>query len=176
MPRYAVNKSAPEVKARYFELIREGWDGSQAAFEVGVSTSCGSKWFVDAGSVSYIETPVSRRFFSQEDRIEIADALARNEPVKVIAERVGKAYQSVYREIARNRKEDGRYDPWFAHNQAPVRRRRERPRRFESNPDQLGGNFVIDAAGVLRYGRWATGPNDRPSVDALIHAANAAQS
>ena len=41
---------------------------------------------------------------------------------------------------------------------------------------QLGGNFVIDAAGVLRYGRWATGPNDRPSVDALIHAANASQS
>lgn len=135
MPRYAVNKSAPEVKARYFELIREGWGGSQAAFEVGVSTSCGSKWFVDAGSVSYIEKPVSRRFINQEDRIEIADALARSESVKVIAERIGKAYQSVYREIARNRKEDGRYDPWFAHNQAHVRRRRERPRRFESDPD-----------------------------------------
>jgi IS30 family transposase len=33
-------------------------------------------------------------------------------------------------EIARNRKPDGRYQPWFAHNQAYLRRRRPKPRRF----------------------------------------------
>ena len=32
--------------------------------------------------------------------------------------------------MARNRKPDGRYQPWFAHNQAYLRRRRPKPRRF----------------------------------------------
>jgi IS30 family transposase len=87
-------------------------------------------WFIDAGRVSFIEKPIHPRYLSQDDRIEIADGLARNEPVKSIAARIGKSFQSVYREIARNRKPDGRYQPWFAHNQAWERRRRPRPRRF----------------------------------------------
>ena len=52
------------------------------------------------------------------------------EPVKQIAERIGRCYQTVYRELARNRKGDGRYQPWFAHNQAYLRRRRVKLRRF----------------------------------------------
>lgn len=35
---------------------------------------------------------------------------------------------------------------------------------------QLGGDFVIDAAGNLSYGFWGDGPDDRPSVDELIAA------
>jgi IS30 family transposase len=121
---------SPEVKRRYFELIRSGVRGARAAAEVGVSLSCGSVWFIDAGSVSYVETPISGRYFSQDDRIEIADGLGRGERVKTIAARIGKSFQSVYREIARNRKPDGRYQPWFAHNQAHVRRRRPKLRRL----------------------------------------------
>lgn len=130
MPRYAPNKSSTAVKRRYFELIRTGLSGSQAAHEVGVSLSCGSLWFIDAGSVSYVEASISPRYVSQDDRIEIADGLGRGEPVKAIAARIGKSYQTVYREIARNRKPDGRYQPWYAHNQAHVRRRRPKLRRF----------------------------------------------
>jgi IS30 family transposase len=121
------------VKRRYFELIRAGLSGSQAAQVVGVSLSCGSLWFIDAGRVSYLETPISPRYLSQDDRIEIADGLARGEPVKAIAFRIGKSYQSVYREIARNRKPDRRYQPWYAHNQAHLRRRRPKPRRFTAD-------------------------------------------
>jgi transposase, IS30 family len=130
MPRYAPNKVPLDVKRRYFELIRTGMRGARAADEVGVSLSCGSLWFIDAGSVSYVESPISPRYLSQDDRIEIADGLARGERVKSIAARIGKSYQSVYREIARNRKPDGRYQPWYAHNQAHVRRRRPKPRRL----------------------------------------------
>ena len=36
------------VKARYFELVRDGMKGAAAARDVGVSTSCGSLWLVDA--------------------------------------------------------------------------------------------------------------------------------
>ncbi|MFC8181719.1 IS30 family transposase [Rhodococcus sp. NPDC057297] len=130
MPRYAWNKSPQQSKRRYFELIREGLSGSKASAMVGVSLSCGSLWFIDAGSVSYVESPISSRYFNQDDRIEIADGLARKEPVKSIAERIGKSFQSVYKEIARNRKPDGRYQPWFAHNQAYQRRRRPKVRVF----------------------------------------------
>ena len=49
---------------------------------------------------------------------------------EAIAARIGKSYQTVYREIARNRKPDGRYQPWYAHNQAHERRKRPKPRRF----------------------------------------------
>jgi transposase, IS30 family len=122
-----------EVKRRYFELIRSGVRGARAADEVGVSLSCGSVWFIDAGSVSYLETPISGRYLSQDDRIEVADGLARGERVTSIAARIGKSYQSVYREIARNRKPDGRYQPWFAHNQAHLRRRRPKPRRLAAD-------------------------------------------
>jgi IS30 family transposase len=135
MPRHAWNKNPLETKARYFELIRQGWSGSRASEAVGVSLSCGSLWFIDAGSVSFVETPISGRYLSQNDRIEIADGVARGEPVKSIAARIGRSYQSVYRELARNRKPDGRYEPWFAHNQAHVRRRRPKPHKFETDDE-----------------------------------------
>lgn len=130
MPRYAVNKMSKDVKRRYFELIRSGVRGSVAARQAGVSVSCGSVWFVDAGRVHIIDRPISRRYFDQDDRIEIAEGLAAGRPVKVIAAIIGKSYQSVYREIARNRRADGTYQPWFAHNQAHLRRERPKPRRF----------------------------------------------
>jgi transposase, IS30 family len=134
MPRYAPNKMPVEVKRRYFELIRQGRSGAAAAEQVGVSLSCGSLWFIDAGRVSFVQTLISPRYLSQDDRIEIADGHARGEPVKQIAERIGKCHQTVYRELARNRKADGRYQPWFAHNQAHQRRRRAKPRRFAVEP------------------------------------------
>jgi transposase, IS30 family len=59
MPRYAPNKMPAAVRRRYFELIRTGLSGSAAAQEVGVSLSCGSLWFIDAGRVSFVDTAIS---------------------------------------------------------------------------------------------------------------------
>jgi Helix-turn-helix domain len=86
--------------------------------------------FIDAGRVHFMEAPISPATCRKMIRIEIADGLARGEPVKQIAARIGKSYRSMYREIARNRKPYGRYQPWFVHNRAYERRRRCRPRRF----------------------------------------------
>src|SRR3954451_11483248 len=131
MPRGGQNRLPVRVKQSYFELIWTGMPGAEAARRVGVSMSCGSLLFIDAGSVSITETrPIRFRYINQDDRIEIADRLARGEPVKAIAARIGKSFQSVYREIARNRKPDGRYQPWFAHSQAHLRRRRPKQRRL----------------------------------------------
>jgi IS30 family transposase len=135
MPHYAHNKMPAEVKHRYFNLIRSGVRGSVAARRVGVSTSCGSLWFIDAGQVAFTDVPISPRFLNQDDRIEIADGLASGEPVKAIANRIGRSYQTVYREIARNAKPDGSYQPWYAHGQAHLRRRRPKARIFEADAE-----------------------------------------
>lgn len=155
MPRRAWNKASAQVKRRYFVLIRQGLSGSAASQLVGVSLSCGSLWFIDAGSVDFVETPISSRYLSQDDRIEIADGLTNAEPVKSIAARIGKSYQSVYREIGRNRKPDGRYQPWYAHNQAYLRRRRPRPRRFSVDHE------LREAVAGQLAKRWSPGQISR---------------
>ncbi len=43
-------------------------------------------------------------------------------------------------------------------------------RRPSEDTLQLGGDFIIDRTGRLAYGFWGDGPDDRPSVDALIDA------
>jgi len=156
MPRYAPNKRPVEVKRRYFELIRQGLSGASAAQQVGVSLSCGSLWFIDAGRVSFVEAPISPRYLSQDDRIEIADGLARGEPVKQIAARIGKSYQTVYRELARNRKFGGRYQPWFAHSQAYLRRRRVKPRRFAVDAElrEIVAGKLVKHWSPAQISRW----------------------
>jgi IS30 family transposase len=156
MPRFAWNKAPHDVKRRYFELIRQGWSGASASEQVGVSLSCGSLWFIDAGSVSYVETPVSSRYRSQDDRIEIADGLGREEPIKTIAARIGKSYQSVYKEVARNRKPDGRYQPWYAHSRAHQRRRR--PKAYSLARDDVLRELIAGKLGKkwspAQISRW----------------------
>lgn len=42
--------------------------------------------------------------------------------------------------------------------------------RIWGNPLQLGGDFIIDAAGVLRWRYRSTDNTDRPSVETLLQA------
>ncbi|WP_185113664.1 helix-turn-helix domain-containing protein, partial [Rhodococcus aetherivorans] len=108
--------------------------GAAAARAVGVSTSCGSLWFLDAGGVLIPEpTSTSSRFLTQDDRIAIADGILARQPVKQIAAAIGKSFQTVYREIKRNSKPDGRYQPWWAHNQALGRRKRPKETKLRGN-------------------------------------------
>jgi transposase len=103
-----MDKASAGTRRRYFELIHQGNSCAAASQQVGVSLSCGSLWFIDAGFVNFIDKPIDGRYLTQDDRIEIADGLDAGESVKSIAARIGKSYQTVYREIARDRKPDGR--------------------------------------------------------------------
>jgi IS30 family transposase len=85
---------------------------------------------------------------SQDDRIAIADGLHAGKPPKAIAVSIGKSFQTVYREVARNRKPDGSYQPWWAHNQAVRRRQRPKPQRL-GQPGVL--LEVIDDKLTLRW-------------------------
>lgn len=44
-------------------------------------------------------------------------------------------------------------------------------RRATDDTLQLGGDFVINAEGVLTYGFWGAGPDDRPTPAELVAAA-----
>jgi IS30 family transposase len=177
MPRWAWNKAPAESKRRFFELIQQGASGVEASLAVGVSPSCGSLWFIDAGRVSFIEVAISSRYLSQDDRIEIADRIAAGEPMKAIAARIGKSYQTVYREIARNRKPDGRYQPWFAHNQAHLRRRRPKPRRLAVDDrlravvaDKLSRHWSPRQISRWLRRRWPHRPSWQLSVETIYEA------
>jgi IS30 family transposase len=135
MPRGGQNKASAAVKRRYFVLIRQGVKGAEAARRVGVSTSCGSLWFLDAGGVIITERgPNSARFLDQDERIGIADGLHAHVPIPLIAESLGRGFQTVYREIERNSKPDGSYQPFWAHNQALSRRKRPKRTKLERDP------------------------------------------
>jgi transposase, IS30 family len=122
------------VKKRYMELLREGYKGAAAARVVGVSTSLGSNWFLEAGGMLVPDPgPVSPRFLTQDDRIAIADGLQAGTGVKQIAASIGKSFQTIYREIERNSKPGGCYQPWWAHNQALLRRRRPKNEKLRSS-------------------------------------------
>lgn len=124
------------MKKRYFELLRQGYKGAAAARVVGVSTSCGSLWFLDAGGMLVPDPePVSPRFLTQDDRIAIADGLQAGDSVKQIAACIGKSFQTIYREIKRGSKPDGRYQPWWAHNQALLRRKRPKPEKIRRSKE-----------------------------------------
>jgi IS30 family transposase len=177
MPRWAWNKAPAESKRWFFELIRSGSSSQAASLAVGVSPSCGSLWFIDAGSVSFIERPISSRYLNQDDRIEIAEGLAGGEPVKVIAARIGRSYQTVYREIGRNSKPDGRYHPWFAHNQAHLRRQRPKPRRLAVDDglravvaDKLARHWSPRQISRWLRRRWRRRPSWHLSVETIYEA------
>jgi IS30 family transposase len=122
------------VKKRYMELLREGYKGAAAARVAGVSASLGSNWFLEAGGMIVPDPgPISPRFLTQDDRIAIADGLQAGIAVKPIAASIGKSFQTVYREIRRNSKPGSCYQPWWAHNQALLRRGRPRKEKLRSS-------------------------------------------
>ena len=131
MPRYPGNRLPLAVPKRYFELRRGGLKGAAAARQVGVSVSCGSLWFGKAGSMILPDAPIDPRFLTQDDRIAIADGLRAYRPAVVIAEEIGKHRSTVYREIARGSKDSGSYDPFWAHNQAILRRGRPKDEKLQ---------------------------------------------
>jgi len=96
IPRGGHNRAADGVKRRHAELIGQGLKGADAARRVGVSTRCGSKWFLEAGGVMISDRgPISSRFLDQDDRIATADGLRVRRPIKQIAAEIGKSFQTV---------------------------------------------------------------------------------
>lgn len=43
-------------------------------------------------------------------------------------------------------------------------------RPIQGDPSQLGGDFIVDNEGIVRFSRPSEDPADRPSVEALLRA------
>ncbi len=174
-------KGPVAVKTRYFELIRTGMKGAAAARLVGVSTSCGSLWYIEAGSMAPADKPVSTRFLTQEDRIAIAEALAAEVPPARIAEQLGKHRSTIYREIARGRTDTryhtDAYHPWWSHNQTLVRRKRPKvPKLANASPlremtvDKLTQNWSPQQISRYLARRYPQDPAMRACPETIYRA------
>jgi hypothetical protein len=133
VPKYPPNRLPLSVPKNYFELRRGGLKGAAAARRVGVSTSAGSLWFIKAGRMLLPDKPIDDRYLTQDDRIVIAEGLLAGRTAAQIADQISKHRSTVYREISRGRGADGRYNPWWSHNQAILRRARPKEEKIRAS-------------------------------------------
>jgi transposase, IS30 family len=134
-------------RQRFMELRSRGWSIVAAAREVGVSRTAGNNWsrgyktyrngqvtgFVPALDRLAVR-PVSARYLSQDERIEIADLRHAGLGIRQIAARLGRAPSTISRELRRNATASGDR-PFEAHRRATANRARNHRRRVETIDD-----------------------------------------
>jgi len=103
------------VQRRFWELIADGWSSEDAGVAVGVSATCGGKWFRRFGGVNpRMQEPQGQKRprLSADEREQIMIGTAQGESIRSIADRLGRAPSTIMREIASNgvaRNRTGRY-------------------------------------------------------------------
>ncbi|HEY2196282.1 MAG TPA: IS30 family transposase [Mycobacterium sp.] len=103
------------VQRQFWELIADGWASEDAGLAVGVSATCGGKWFRRFGGVNprMQEAQGQKRpRLSADEREQIMIGTAQGESIRSIADRLGRAPSTIMREIANNgvaRNRTGRY-------------------------------------------------------------------
>ncbi|WP_231996723.1 helix-turn-helix domain-containing protein, partial [Mycobacterium scrofulaceum] len=91
------------VQCRYWDLIAAGVSSEDAAVAVGVSATCGSKWFRRFGGVNprwLAPQGQKRPRLSADEREQIMIGTAQGESIRSMARRLGRAPSTVMREIA----------------------------------------------------------------------------
>jgi transposase, IS30 family len=107
------------VQRRYWELIAAGVFAEDAGVAVGVSRTCGSKWFRRFGGVDpRWRQPGGQKQprLSPDEREQLRIGTAQGESIRSIARRLGRAPSTIMREIANNgaaRGLTGRYRAWY---------------------------------------------------------------
>lgn len=93
------------VQRRYWELIAAGVFPGDAGIAVGVSATCGGKWFRKLGGVNPRWSPPrgqKRPRLSADEREQIMIGTSRGESIRSIARRLGRNPTTIMREIAIN--------------------------------------------------------------------------
>ena len=93
-------------KPLFWEQIRNGLSPGDAGVAVGVSATCGRRWFGEAGGVKpHVSKPNTsglRPRLTLEDRIEIQAGVHANESLRSIGLRIGRPASTIKREIDHN--------------------------------------------------------------------------
>ena len=129
-------------RERYFRLMKQGLNNSEACREVGIHRKTGQRWRRGrrhrARGREYYYRPItappptmSARFLSEDERIQIADLYRLGRPIRAIARTLGRAPSTISRELRRNTDPaSGAYRPHAAHRRAAGRRARPRPAKL----------------------------------------------
>lgn len=117
-------------------LLGRGWTVAAARRAVGVSKTTAANWKNghsvkrrDATRVRIaplspsIARPISPRFLSEDERVQIAELRLDGATVRAIAAELGRSPSTISRELRRNALASGKYRPFHAHRAAAVRRR-----------------------------------------------------
>ncbi len=140
-------------RARYFELMEQGLSNGQICAELHINRRTGQDWrrgisetkygrfYEDgsrAGSSSFPSPPakyISPRFFSESERIDIADRLRAKQGIREIARALDRAPSSISREIKRNQHPtNAQYHPHAAQRRAELRRPRPKQGKIAAHP------------------------------------------
>lgn len=137
-------------RAHYVELLNQGLNFTDAARAVGVSKRTGKVWRNgrtrssgrnEAASVDWYDsgmerpTPVSSRYLSQDERLCIADLLRAGLSIRAISRQMGRSASSISREVRLGTNPASNlYEPYHAHQQAHLRRKRPKTAKILDNP------------------------------------------
>lgn len=131
VPRGPGRRRQSAKQAQFFRLLARWWTAAAARREVGISRSTSRNWrngfkvYRDGVAVGFVPpidrltvSPISARFLSPQERIEIADLHRAGLGVRAIAAELGRSPSTVSRELRRNGRKDGQYRPFEAHHKA----------------------------------------------------------
>ncbi len=138
------------VRHEFFDQVCRGVSLSEAVAAVGVSRRAGTVWWRDAGAMKIqiggtgprglvepgnMALPGGRGHrLNLEERVEIMRCHAAGMSNADIAEKVGRDRSTIYREIERNRNDDGDYHALMAHARAAQNAKRPKAFKLE-DPD-----------------------------------------
>ena len=93
-----------ELQRQFWLLVRAGLAKKRAAVALGLNEDTGKDWFRQAGGVipAYVTVPSTGRFLAFAEREEIFAGVERDESIRRIAQRLGRAPSTVFRELRRN--------------------------------------------------------------------------
>jgi IS30 family transposase len=103
-----------EQQARYFQLMKQGWNNNDACRAVGICRKTGTRWRLgrtetkNGHTHSYpaLEpvgtTGISKRFLSEQERVRIADLHRVGNSMRSIVAELGRAVSTISRELQRN--------------------------------------------------------------------------
>ncbi len=146
-----------EAKARFLELVEQGWSTARASREVGVHPRTGRDWrrgvrrsnntrvypdgtVVDSTTgtryvkpmAPAVDAVISDRFLSLDERLAIADGLVNKHTLTRIAAGVGRNKSTISREV-RAHSVEGVYLPHQAHRDAAADRARAKESKLVTN-------------------------------------------
>jgi len=126
------------ARLAFWEAVRSGLGVPEASAVAGVPGTA-EAWFRRAGGVKGNGPgPVSGRYLSVAEREEIAVGVAADEPLAVIAARLGRHPSSIGREVRRNADSRGQYRALVAQARAEERARRPKTARLAADPRLRG--------------------------------------